>query len=786
MTGFRWHNVVAGLTMLLAGASIMTAQQAGPKIACVYPAGGKQGTTTQIAVEGQFLNNVKNAYISGGGVRVTVVEFIKPITQRELDSIREQLKDLQNKRQAAMKARMGRQGSQPATRPWTSEDEKLATELLGKVAVFLKARATPAFSETAVVKVEFAPDAQIGQRELRLETPAGLTNPLVFMVGNLPEYSRPTGRDADVQRMKDLAIKQPSGPPEKTETRIELPAVVNGQIPPGGVDRYRFKAGKGQNLVISAAARKLIPYISDAVPGWFQVALAVCDADGNEIGYADHYRFDPDPAVCCKIPKDGEYTVEIRDALYRGRDDFVYRVTIGELPFVTGVFPLGGSAGGQTNIELQGWNLPSDRLTVDYKNAGIYPVMIGQNRNCLSRAIFAADTLPECMEKGGNNTVQTAQKITPPMIVNGRIGKPGEFDVYCFQARAGGKIVAEVSARRLNSPLDSILKLTDAAGKQLAANDDYEDKSEGLYTHQADSLLTATMPADGDYYLHVGDIQGKSGPEYAYRLRVSEPLPDFELIIAPSGINVRAGQTVPIAVYAVRKDGFAGEIALSLKDAPAGFTLGNPKIPAGQDKATLTLTAPRTASAEPVSLVLLGKATIQGSPVVRKATPAEDMMQAFAYRHLVPAAELKAAFYGPPMPRVAFEVLAKTPVQIPAGGTAKIEVGAPKNVPLGEIVFEMKDPPEGLSLKETKPTRDGVQIVIQSDAEKAKPGFKGSLIFSIIVEKAASQPAATQPTASQTSSQPASPATPPAKANVRRIPMGVLPAVSFEIVGKTN
>ena len=36
---------------------------------------------------------------------------------------------------------------------------------------------------------------------------------------------------------------------------------------------------------------------------------------------------------------------------------------------------------------------------------------------------------------------------------------------------------------------------------------------------------------------------------------------------------MRGGATVPIAVYALRKDGFAGEIELALKDAPAGFSL---------------------------------------------------------------------------------------------------------------------------------------------------------------------------------------------------------------------
>jgi hypothetical protein len=53
---------------------------------------------------------------------------------------------------------------------------------------------------------------------------------------------------------------------------------------------------------------------------------------------------------------------------FRGREDFVYRVTVGELPFVTGIFPLGASCGEPSTVELSGWNLAADRLTVDTKD----------------------------------------------------------------------------------------------------------------------------------------------------------------------------------------------------------------------------------------------------------------------------------------------------------------------------------------------------------------------------------------------------------------------------------
>ena len=185
--------------------------------------------------------------------------------------------------------------------------------------------------------------------------------------------------------------------------------------------------------------------------------------------------------------------------------------------------------------------------------------------------------------------------VTLPIIVNGRIDQPGDWDVFRFEGRAGDTVVAEVYARRLDSPLDSVLKLTDASGKQLAFNDDHEDKGAGLDTHYADSYLTATLPADGAFYIHIGDAQHQGGPEYAYRLRISPPQPDFALRVVPSSLSVRGGASVPLTVYALRRDGFTNEITLALRDAPAGFKLTGAKMPANQDQVRLTLHGPARA-----------------------------------------------------------------------------------------------------------------------------------------------------------------------------------------------
>jgi hypothetical protein len=266
------------------------------------------------------------------------------------------------------------------------------------------------------------------------------------------------------------------------------------------------------------------------------------------------------------------------------------------------------------------------------------------------------------------------------------------------------------------------------------------------------------------YYLHLGDTQRQGGPEYGYRLRIGPPRPDFELRVVPSALNVLIGPTIPVTVYALRRDGFSGEIALALKDAPNGFRLSGGSVPAGQEKAQLTLTVPPTPLAEAVSLSLEGRAVINGQEVLRQAVPADDMMQAFAYHHLVPAKDLWISVTGRGAPQAALRIFADQPVKIPAGGTAQIQIALPALRQFEKVQFELNDPPEGISVREVSLELPRARIVLQCDAAKVKPGLKGNLIFNTFGERM-------PPPGNQ-----------PGPANRRRIAVGTLPAIPFEIV----
>ncbi|MBI5692220.1 MAG: PPC domain-containing protein [Verrucomicrobia bacterium] len=777
-SAFRPAALLAVALGLLPGfaAGQTAGQRTTPNLGYVYPAGGQRGTTVTVYVGGERLNGASAAYLSVPGAQVRVIGHDRPLSVRESQDAREKLQELQQKRTSARAAEKSGKAKGPAAEEaapaekkaapapvWTDDDEKTVQRLRTLLAKRPVRLATPALAETVTLEVFLPRDARAGEQELRILTPAGLSNPMVFQVGDLPENvdqaitcsvtppSLPASREANLPN-----------PAKKSARQVTLPTVVNGQIMPGEVDRIRFTAKQGQRLTLAVYARALIPYLADAVPGWFQATLALYDPQGREVAYEDDYRFNPDPVLAYNIAADGDYTIEIKDSIFRGREDFVYRLAIGELPYLTGIFPLGSAPQAQTTFDLAGWNLPSEKLTIpsDKHAPGTFLLAV-RNQGHLSNPVrFAIDQLPETIETTQpNDTREQAQAISLPAVINGRIERRGDQDLYAFDARAGDTVIAEVFARRLQSPLDSVLELTDANGQRLAFNDDNEDKGFGLITHHADSRLAVKIASEGRYFLRLADTQHRGGNDFAYRLRVGPPQPDFELRVVPSTINVRASANTPITVYALRRDGFDGEIALGLPDAPRGFFLSGNRIPPGQDKVCLTLTAPPALLDQPMNLRVVGQAKVNDRVLTHTAVPADDLMQAFFYRHLVIAKELKVCTVGRGSPS---RILGNLPLRLNAGGEARIQVASAVARNVNDIRVEIIDPPEGITVKRTRVNRDGFEVVFACDAAKAKPGLQGNLVLNVFAERG--------PTKGSKQKQ------------GQRSALGTAPAIPFEVV----
>lgn len=748
----RW-NILPTLLVLMALAVEAGAQEKEPHIGYAYPAGACRDTTIQITLGGQYLDGVDAVYFTGEGVTAEVIEHIQPLSGKHRNQLREKLQALR-KEQKEGKIKLAEIASK-----FNDYSKSLGLKDMDLNAFIEynrklndpKVQLNPQIQEQVIVKVTLSADAEPGLRELRLRTTRGITNPQFFRVGRYPQKNEREPNDKAPNLLDDDA----------------LPVVLNGQIMPGDVDRFRFTAKKGMRLVAAVEAQRLIPYLADAVPGWFQATLTLLDANGQEVAFCDDFRFHPDPALMYEVPEDGQYELEIRDSIYRGREDFVYRITLGEVPFVTSVFPLGGRAGAAQTVQVTGWNLPTDRMKLNpgKREPGIWSIGLGGKHGMAQQIEFALAELPECNEKEPNNKTDNAQTVQLPIVINGRIDQAGDWDVYRFQGKAGERIVAQVRARRLGSPMDSLLKLTDAQGKPIAFNDDHADKSAGLTTHQADSFLQTTLPKAGVYCLHVGDTQNHGGPEFGYRLRLSAPRPDFQLRVAPATINALAGRTVPIHVHALRSDGFDGPIILQLKDMPEGFHLSGGRIPPGRDHVLATLTMPPRPFREPVRLSMEGLAQAGWQKLRHDAVPAEDMMQAFLYRHLVPMEEGLVVVSGRKRGGASqVRVLTREPVVLPKGGQASVQFATPNGPFRDQLEFELSDPPEGISIGKVSSDPKGVVVLLKVDRDKVQPGLQGNLIASVFLNKQIKDKDGKV-------------------IRQQRIPLGVLPAIQFRVAG---
>ncbi|MFB3896379.1 MAG: hypothetical protein ACE14V_08765 [bacterium] len=715
-----------------------------PNIGYVYPAGGQLGTSFQIKVGGQFLNGVDTAYVSGTGISAKVVQYYRPLSNMQKQELRRRLNEIrQNRLSPNMPPKVVQLTADTTTTkteidrvdlpdyPQFHDMESLSPKELRKLAdeflnINKNQQPKESIAETVLIEVTIDSTAIPGDRDIRIKTPNGLSNPIRFQVGVLPERSleepfEPAGVGALLRTDPVL---------------VEIPATINGQLKAGQVNRCQFNAKQGQHLVISAQARSLIPYLADAVPGWFQVVLTLYDEGSTELISADHYRYAADPVLFYVIPKDGMYTLEIRDSIYRGREDFIYRVSIGEEPYITGLYPLGGQVGKVTYSRITGWNLAKPQIIFN-TNPGaelIRQTTFRYQSEVSNQIRYAVDTLPEMNEFERNDNIKLAQRITIPKIINGRISNPGDIDMFRFDGHAGEDIILEVKARRLGSPLDSLVRIFNTKGRMLSWNDDYNDQESGLITHHADSYLKYRLPEEGTYYVQIADAQHQGGEEFSYRLRISSPQPDYALRVTPSSINISAGRTALLTVYAVRKDGYTGDIEIKLKDAPDGFKLSGGIIPAGQDRIRLTLTAPMQGYGETTAISLEGMAWINEQQVLRPVVPAEDMMQAFAYRHLVPEQNLMVTILHAKRRIIPAELASTDKVLLSAGGTVQVVYRVPPRVSLADIRLQLDEPPNGIILRDVVNEQGNLTLILAADGKLANPGLRENLIVEAFAE----------------------------------------------------
>ena len=210
----------------------------------------------------------------------------------------------------------------------------------------------------------------------------------------------------------------------------------------------------------------------------------------------------------------------------------------------------------------------------------------------------------------------------------------------------------------------------------LYRNDD------GGPSYGKDSLLHFTAPADGDYIVRLRDVRKLSGSDYAYRLTVRQPAPEFMLSVSPRNPNVPLGGRIPITVTALRLDEFDGPIEVSLKDVPAGLHATRGVIGPGQISTTLLLSADDEAKLDRAApLEVVGRAQLVGNEWAERWANPEDRLKLISL-----------------MPKPDIVMTAETKqVTLEPGGTAEVEVAIQRNNEYGgRVPVEVRNLPPGV------------------------------------------------------------------------------------------
>jgi len=216
------------------------------------------------------------------------------------------------------------------------------------------------------------------------------------------------------------------------------------------------------------------------------------------------------------------------------------------LPRLLTTMPMGGRAGTEVDITVTGENI-EDAVELHFTHPGLSatrvldaqgqpvphqfrvkiaadcPLGIHEARlmtrlGISSSRVFSVDSLPEVAQTAANTTLATAMPLSVNSICNA-VMTVKAVDYYSFEAVKGHRYLVNCASRGIDSKLDAVLIVADAAGRDLLVE-------------RRGGMLDFTAQADGKHLIKVHELTFKGGPAFFYRLSLQEltadaPLPQF-------------------------------------------------------------------------------------------------------------------------------------------------------------------------------------------------------------------------------------------------------------------
>ncbi len=340
----RWNLKPLLRLLLLVSmcAPISLFAQATPRLNSLFPAGGQAGKTVEVKIQGSDLDGAHTLIVEGDpGITGTlntgggeVDETHKPVFEANCGQCHE-LRSPSNRSMTAT------QWESVVKRMVREKGAEISEDDQTNIVHYLKSAARASGGMTAELVI--APDAPIGVRELRIVGKNGASTAWPFEITDVAD-----------------TVETESNNLAESATAIELPIIINGVVNPGGdEDFFTFQGTKGDRCVFNVKAYRY----NNISQQFFNPTISLYDAQGKELARSNGF-YSLDPLIDFTLPEDGTYLLRIRDLLYRGNPDSVYRLTSGVVPYNTYIYPTGGTIGNVIKTTIGGENLPETEWEV--------------------------------------------------------------------------------------------------------------------------------------------------------------------------------------------------------------------------------------------------------------------------------------------------------------------------------------------------------------------------------------------------------------------------------------
>ena len=500
-------------------------------------------------------------------------------------------------------------------------------------------------------KVRVAANVPSGVYEVRFAGALGLSNSRLFAVGTLNESRSPSGNTSI-----------------KTAAALGDDSVVNGVSVTRQSSWFQVGAKKGQRLLLRVSAKALDSRMSPV--------MLLRSGAGERLA-----RANADGLIDFTAPANGNYLIQVHDAIFRGGTEYFFRLENSSGPHVDFVSPPIVPSFSESEITLFGRNLPGSKpagfKAVDGQSLEQLSVKISEltqtgqpggvvlppaaivldggvfrlpGNSVASNPFFVGlrPGNPLMMEQGGNDTADRAQRIPAPGLVAGNFYPARDVDYFRFPIKKNEVYWLEVFSQRLgcstNPYVTAQLVGVSKDGKESpeAVKEFYDSKDNpggrGFNVANRDMSWRFQAKGDGHCRVMLRDLfnQSTDDPSRGYVVALRRERPGFRLVVHPQTVaavwkknkiielmatHLRKGTTLPVQIIVLREGNFSGPITITAEGLPKGVELHHCRVKASKKAITAFLTASESVVSFIGDVRFVGKAMIGDREVEQAAWP---------------------------------------------------------------------------------------------------------------------------------------------------------------------